>query len=1113
MAPSIGTLRKRKRDVPPEIVTVGCLECRIQYRGGKYYKKYLNGDEVPPFCRVVCAALTNHIQDKSKCLRKYKKLGKAVITSDNKYCFDMESSMVGEDGVLPTANNQDEDFSSDFSSDYVYHPQDLGISHQNPSFGFNRSINTQTIAIPSQNIESSLLETLNISNEEKGGNTKEDNSVSLLCQYGDRNGSESEESEPEPEEAEPTTIPRTTTTFGSTNVEIPTIDSNEEEFQKNISNPQLTPEIDLMNIMTQHKMPLTAFKTIFNWAKRSQGLEGFDFAANCTETRGRHKILSEIRRISQDKNVDEFKPQLVSNWLPLKKATKVYVRDFQTALKSLLTNKSLVNEENLCFPDPKVPYIWEEFPDPWDDKERVIKELCDGRWWVNTWKEKCLLKKKDEYGDSDEEKEILIPIIFYMDGISLDNHGRLKLTPLNMTLGCFNTKARRRPDAWETIYFHPDDLVVQIAQNSKPPKPFEKVQNLHSGLEVALKSFVEVCQSESRILWRNIPYGGKLWNARLRFSVAFVVGDTLQHDQLCGSYTSYNNTKKMCRHCDIDAQDLVKPECQSKTTLWLPSDFQTNGRNADYFKNISHHPIRNAFDRLDFGWNKHQIHLATPGELLHMHQLGCMKRAVESFEALIYDKLEKDTKRSGSKKKAHDNISLLCQIYGAFLRRQSDRDFPRASFTSTNILKTTMKEAKHYAAILLCLMLALLTPSGQYNFTDQDRAKQDIDALPGLICTIEWLLGMEEFLKNGELTVGEVPRMRTAIDEFIRKINANCRRNADEDTGSGTRLLKNHLYFHLHTYMEYFGPMKGWDSSSAESSHKTEIKAPSKNTQLRPSELIKQTGIRQSELRLLRRASYKFLKDPFQEEAPPTSSHYPIYGPKFFLKKGSEGEPVMVWEKKDKHRSLLPPEVIEFCVEKVLPKVGDSHLNGFTEHQRKDEASGKIYRFRAHCCYGAKDDNGSVSNKWHDWATFTTYDNRPPYPCHIMCFLHIKSVHNPPREVSGGYFIDEPGVWAVVRRFTSSPAPVFVGRGKNKYQSSLITKGKLESEFRIVSCELLQDAVAVVPIVKERDMDSDQSNYVYDDDFFVVKNRNGWAGFFHEQIRTSEPKQEEKTVD
>ena len=60
----------------------------------------------------------------------------------------------------------------------------------------------------------------------------------------------------------------------------------------------------------------------------------------------------------------------------------------------------------------------------------------------------------------------------------------------------------------------------------------------------------------------------------------------------------------------------------------------------DYFKSISHHPIRNAFHLLDFGSNIHNIHLATPGECLHMHQLGIEKRQIEAFIYLIKGNVE-----------------------------------------------------------------------------------------------------------------------------------------------------------------------------------------------------------------------------------------------------------------------------------------------------------------------------------------------------------------------------------------------------------------------------------------------------------------------------------------
>ena len=82
-----------------------------------------------------------------------------------------------------------------------------------------------------------------------------------------------------------------------------------------------------------------------------------------------------------------------------------------------------------------------------------------------------------------------------MDGISLDVNGRLNLTPLNMTLGIFNTETRKKPEAWETLYFHPDKITPSKSSNNSG---FYSVSNLHSGLKEALESF-ESSSSDSNL--------------------------------------------------------------------------------------------------------------------------------------------------------------------------------------------------------------------------------------------------------------------------------------------------------------------------------------------------------------------------------------------------------------------------------------------------------------------------------------------------------------------------------------------------------------------------------------------------------------------------------------
>ena len=72
---------------------------------------------------------------------------------------------------------------------------------------------------------------------------------------------------------------------------------------------------------------------------------------------------------------------------------------------------------------------------------------------------------------------MLIPITLYMDGISLDAHGRLTFTPLNTILRIFNVEARKQPETWETLYFYPNTEF--LSNYSSKADPIDNIQNLH----------------------------------------------------------------------------------------------------------------------------------------------------------------------------------------------------------------------------------------------------------------------------------------------------------------------------------------------------------------------------------------------------------------------------------------------------------------------------------------------------------------------------------------------------------------------------------------------------------------------------------------------------------
>ena len=857
--------------------------------------------------------------------------------------------------------------------------------------------------------------------------------------------------------------------------------------------PQLLAEIELMNLMVQHKMPLTTFHSIFNWAINAEKRDGFSFS-DLANPRKRATVLKETQKCIGIP-VNAFKTVTV-NWRPSNKPVQLYIRSFRHTLNSLLTNSNLVKEQNFSFPHPSVPYIGKNFPKPAADTE--ISELHHGSWWVDSWKQNCTLTDVDVYDESIDHseqgdyKEILVPIILYMDGISLDAHGRLTLTPLNFTLGIFNIEARKQPEAWETLYFHPCTNVVEISQGSEKAKSFHKAQNLHNSLDTALKSFFEECQCSDGVLWDDLPYGGKKWKVKMKFAIAYVVGDTELHNKLCGHYCNFNTSApegRICRHCNCLNGDLVVPAKQGDCYLYEPSHFEDLNMSPEHFRSNSHHPVKNAFYKLDFGANRWNIHLATPAELLHMHQLGCAKRAVEAFKDLLEGKTYETTGRR--KGQAVQNVTSIAQLYGSQLSRQSDRNFPRTKFSSTYIISTTMKEGKDYAAILLCIILTLVSAVGQFNC--KERTSIDDDTLQRQIETLELILGMEEFLKHGRMKVEDIPKLRRLSEVLIQKVVDNCPRK----DGNGTNLIKNHLHFHLHQYISLWGHPSGWDSSWSESHHKTQIKAPSKNTQQHATTLIKQVGIRQTELRTIEFAMRAFkLQNSISPTIGPSSlSKLGMYGAQFRVNKDNNGSPRMEWsDSRYQHKPTHPDEVLKFICDTILPLVEEDSLEGCTEHHREDLANEKKYIWRAHPSY--RTDSGQCDGLWYDWAVFDLDGKN--IPCHILCFLRLERV-KPNRRVRN-FPVHGSGLFAVVRRFKEEPLDTYEG-----LHSHFIRKGTLDNRMFLFDCETILEDVAVVPDFHTRP----EGNQPYTlsqtgANFFVVANKHDWLEWFQNQMEVDQ---------
>ena len=607
----------------------------------------------------------------------------------------------------------------------------------------------------------------------------------------------------------------------------------------------------------------------------------------------------------------------------------------------------------------------------------TISELHHGKWWGESWKQLC----NTEVGS----QEILVPIILYMDGIAIDKQGKHSLTPLNMTLGIFNTATRRLPEAWETLYFHPSAKYPNEGTTRNAAKLSEReanLTNLHTGLAIALQSFKEVCDSQRPIQWNHLPYAGKKWPVKMKFAIAYVIGDTVEHDKLCGRMGAYHNVKGLCRHCTCPSELYTNTHYNTPLpsgdpvheTLkyFLPSDLIKDAlHDDDYFKSISHYAIDNAFHKFEFGaGNPHGIHLATPAESLHMHKLGVEKRACEHFQDFV---------RSGCSHKYKPAYNFLMQLshrYGTVLTRQSDRDFPRTKSSSESVMPSK-REGNEFVGTLLTFMLAMLSEGGNYVLRHvagvaEDHIKQQVNM-------IQVILGMNRFLGCGYITTEELKRLPLVVAYFVQQIIDNIHRDSN--------LLKFHLYFHLPKYISMWGPPCGWDSSFNESHHKTEIKAPAKNTQCRGSTFVKQTISRLVEYRTVQLATdvWHLGKEISCENPPERKSRGGIFGAKFLLyREGRNGTPTMSWKaSRDKDRVHHPDDIISFCCQYVIPITTSFVLEGFTEHIRVDQLNNTKHIFRAHPSYQST--SGQANGVWYDWAIFELEEEM--IPCQIICVL------------------------------------------------------------------------------------------------------------------------------
>ena len=637
----------------------------------------------------------------------------------------------------------------------------------------------------------------------------------------------------------------------------------------------------------------------------------------------------------------------------------------ESMIQSLLTSSLIDDDDNLLFPDLNNPLA----PPP-----SVLHTLADidtGRIYRRAYDLLC----------RGRPNHVLCGIILYIDKLAVDRHGHLSLEPVYFTLSLFNQKTRNKPQAWRPLGYIPNIGLMSKAESRHSMTSSQKVQLYHDILSHMLAPLIQLQHGDAMPF--SLLYHGQQYNLKLKFPLLAVLGDTESHDRLCGRYNMRSiRTARLCRHCDT-------PTLETDTVDYpwshiLPSDIAAlvSAGDLDGLKNISQHPIRNAFyEGVCLGGNPRGIHGMTPAEPLHLLELGLFKYTVEGFcVGLGYIPTSK------SPPKILKEIDTWARAVGRYLGHQSDRGLPRTYFPNGVTGGTKLAGHEMNGVLLVLLLLCKLEASKAIILT-----KMTAPQLNGWVELLESLLAWRWWLKRPTLPMEEV----TASELCTQSLLNLFKRVVNRTHGAGLLLIKFHICLHFCENNLDLGVTSNFDTGPMESNHKINAKNPGKRTQMRAEGFEEGTAHRYIEDLVLTVASdalEKVIPDIRKGRPNQCGTASGLQGAKYTITYGSAnlehdlgGEITLVWDKRHVVATGYDEKHIQWLCNHLLSDLGQlSSVRGCTEHTRTTTRGGR-YIFHAHPAYRG-------GPMWHDWALFQWLDEDGDYqlvPGHIVTFLHL----------------------------------------------------------------------------------------------------------------------------
>ena len=759
------------------------------------------------------------------------------------------------------------------------------------------------------------------------------------------------------------------------------------------------PTMDLLKMLKTANAPLYLYSDIMKWAQRCTVDYKYNFRFKQIPKR-----VDFMNNLVNRFDASGLKPKFTEIELPGAKCTvTITTHDFRQCLYSLLNDDLLLKEENfLLLNEDNIFHVPEKRAD-------VLGDIDTGSVYRSAYQ--TYVKHP--------EKELLCPIIFFIDKTHTDVNGRLCLEPLRFTLGIFKRHVRNQPNAWRTLGYVSD-------QSRLSTKDYElKLMDYHAITKVILKSYIAA--QKAPIRW-NLRYKEKLHKVNLLCPVLFIVGDTEGHDKLVGKYNNRVKTARLCRYCNCPSDRSDDP--YFKGTLYKKRTIETMRQRGqkEALNAMSFHCVENAWKDVLFCDNERGIYGATLAELMHCMQHGLHMYACKALFG------SKKAKKGGSKKQnadeevveagddgldeievrpTHEKLSRngvfsdtyckqfdkLCRKYGKYLSRQSDRSLPRTHF-NTNYTSIARKTANEMTGIILVYLAMFAISEGQEKM-DKEFGEQRATAFLHLL---ELMLMVENFCYAEEHSMEAIRLLKGFMPRYLHTFKDTVNRTE----GQGMKLVKFHLPLHFASDMERFGSMKNFDSGIGESHHKSECKNPAQRTQRRYTCFEQQVANRQVENIMIDQAydemEYGRPRKKAKEEKSNFQFHlrYSHFGQRIYRRGTADTK----WYPCTFPDKVFQKQLTKLCHKLVSEEYLKSPIQFFSYHKRNDE------KFRANPMWKEND-------FWYDWVKidWERGNETDRQPAKMLLFVNITKEQFLKPFYCGTTYVPEAGSYAIAYSF------------------------------------------------------------------------------------------------